>query len=528
VTILSAIDPGRIPHLPGSTAAIVTESGPLKGIETSIEDQFLGIPYAAPPVGNLRWVPPQPRGQWQGVLDATQFGNYCTQPDGAGGTFGDEDCLTLNVYRPHQMKNANQTGGVAVMVWIHGGGLAGGGSADYDPSPLVLGGNVLVVTINYRLGYLGFLAHPALDAEGHLAGNYGLMDQQFALRWVQNNIAAFGGDPTRVTIFGESAGGQSVYTQLASPLAAGLFVGAIAESGSYASFAPYLHQIVPLAVGETSDAGYGVPPGTSIASSVGCASQTAQCLRSTLASTLVLAEPGTVSPFVDGTLLTQPPGAAFASGQFNHVPVISGTNHDEWRGPVAIQYGSSLATEADYEAAVDALWDGFGPFIWGVFYPPTNYPIVPPIPGDPNPSPGIALGASGTDGIYSCPARNADQSLSQFVTTYAYEFNDENAPTAGLMANFPLGARHFGEVRYLFDVFGAPSSPLLTTAQKALSNAMIGYWTTFAATGSPNFSGAPFWPQYNTSTDEFQSLVPPTPAPEFNFATDHMCTNLWG
>src|SRR5262249_39079365 len=165
-------------------------------------------------------------------------------------------------------------------------------------------GHVIVVTINYRLGYLGFFAHPALDSEGHLAGNYGLMDQQFALKWVRNNIAAFGGDPTQVTIFGESAGGLSVYTHLASPLAAGLFVGAIAESGSYSSFAPYLQTIVPLAVGETSDAGNGIPPGTSIASSVGCANQTAQCLRSTPASTLVLAEPGTLYPFVDGTLLT--------------------------------------------------------------------------------------------------------------------------------------------------------------------------------------------------------------------------------
>jgi para-nitrobenzyl esterase len=261
------------PKLPGATAAIVTESGPLKGIETSTEDEFLGIPYAAPPVGNLHWMPPQPHGQWQGVLDATQFGNYCTQADFAGETFGDEDCLTLNVYRPHQMKNANQGSGIPVMVWIHGGGFTGMGSADFDPSPLVLQESVIVVTINYRLGYLGFLAHPALDAEGHLAGNYGLMDQQFALRWVQNNIAAFGGDATRVTIFGESAGGLSVYANLASPSAAGLFVGAIAESGSFASFAPYLTQIVPLAVAETSDSAYGVPSGTSTASSVGCASQ---------------------------------------------------------------------------------------------------------------------------------------------------------------------------------------------------------------------------------------------------------------
>jgi para-nitrobenzyl esterase len=511
------------PHLPGSTAAIVTETGPLKGIESPAEDQFLGIPYAAPPLGNLRWMPPQPPARWNGVLEATQFGNFCPQPYHAA-AIGDEDCLTLNVYRPHQMKNANN--GVPVMVWIHGGGLVTGGSAFFDPTPIVQIGGVIVVTINYRLGYLGFFAHPALDTEGHLAGNYGLMDQQFALNWVQNNIAAFGGDPTRVTIFGESAGGLSVYANLASPLDAGLFAGAIAESGSYASFAPYLQSIVSIADGETMGGG-GVPPGTSTATSVGCASQSAQCLRTTPASTLVLAEPGVVNPFIDGTLLTQTPGAAFTNGQFNRVPVISGTNHDEWRAFVS-GYGSSLVTEADYEAAVDALWDGFGPVIWGFFYPLANYPIIPPIPGDPSPSPGIALGASGTDGIFSCPARNADQALSQFVTTYTYEFNDENAPGFFPGVNFPTGAYHFSEVRYLFNVFGTPSSSLFTPAQQALSNTMIGYWTNFATTGDPNFAGAPFWPQYSPATDEFQSLVPPTPMIEFNFANDHMCTNLWG
>jgi len=179
------------------------------------------------------------------------------------------------------------------MVWIHGGGLVTGGSFIYDPSPLVTQGNLIVVTINYRLGYLRFVAHPAIDTEGHLNGNYGLMDHQFPLQWVQRNIAAFRGNPDRVTIFGESAGGQRVYSNLASPTAKDLFLGAIAESGAYVEFQNYFDSIVPLATGETIGTSL-FPSRVAIATSVGCASQRAGCLRAVPASTLALAEPGTV------------------------------------------------------------------------------------------------------------------------------------------------------------------------------------------------------------------------------------------
>src|SRR5271166_4868099 len=164
---------------PNTNAAIVTENGPVKGVEVFGIDGYLGIPYAAPPFGDLRWMPPQPPGKFHGVFQANNFGNSCTQPDGAGGTLGSEDCLTLNVFTPIERKNQNKKHGLPVMVWIHGGSLVTGGSFIYDPSPLMTNGNVIVVTINYRLGYLGFLAHPAIDAEGHTNGNYGFMDQQF-------------------------------------------------------------------------------------------------------------------------------------------------------------------------------------------------------------------------------------------------------------------------------------------------------------------------------------------------------------
>ena len=523
-----------------ASPAIVTQSGPLKGIQTPTTNEYLGIPYAVPPVGNLRWTPPQPFGKWHGVFQAKQFGNFCTQPE-SGSTFGSEDCLTLNVYTPREKKNQNKHHGLPVMVWIHGGSLVTGGGGFYDPTRMVEQGGVIVVTINYRLGLLGFFAHKAIDEECHLKGNYGLMDQQLALRWVKRNIGAFGGDSKRVTIFGESAGGQSVYSDLASPTAAGLFQRAISESGSYIQFQDYWApiSIVPLAQAETIGTSL-VPSGTELANSVGCTSQTAQCLRDVPASTLVLAEPAVIYPFVDGKILKRSPTAAFASGQFNRVPVISGGNHDEYRLFVAEQYdatGHPLVTETDYESAVGTLWGGFGATfvteIFSVVYPLANYPIIPSIPGDPSPSPGIALGASGTDGIFACPERNGVALLSAWVPTYAYEFNDEDAylvfsefPSPPFPPiTFPLGTAHSTEVPYLFDVFSTPSN--FTPQQQQLSESMISYWTRFAATGDPNSAGQPVWARYSSATDEFQSLVPPTPTVEATFDSEHFCSSFW-
>ena len=500
----------------------LTESGVVIGAMTDGVNQFLGIPYAAPPVGALRWRPPRRYGFFPGFfLQATQFGSECTQ---AGG--GSENCLFLNVFTPH-VKSGDEgvdrgRHGLPVMFWIHGGGLVNGSSTPYNPGLLVKNG-VIVVTINYRLGYLGFFAQSAIDAEDHLKGNYGLMDQQFALKWVRRNIAGFGGDPDRVTIFGESAGGQSVYAHLASAPASGLFRGAIAESGSYAEFQDYFFNVITLEQGETTGSA-SVPSGAAIAEGVGCTSQTASCLRAVPAATMVAQEPFPLYPFVDGTLLTQTIGASFASGEFNQVPVISGTNHDEYRLFVALDYdlvGNPILTSTAYGTAVNALWGStLAPTVIAL-YPFASYPFG-----------GEALGASGTDGVFSCPARNADQSLSKFVPTYTYEFNDENAPPAqalfGGLLTFPLGAYHSSELQYLFpgiDVFGLQVT--LSPEQMQLSNVMVSYWTQFAKTGDPNSPGEPLWSPYSVSTDEFQSLIPPTPAVESNFDTGHQCSTFW-
>jgi para-nitrobenzyl esterase len=502
-----------------TTPAIVTRQGPLKGIGTPTINEYLGIPYATPPVGRLRWRPPHPNGRWHGVLRATRFGNACAQPG-----FGSEDCLYLNVYTPPVPTHQHKGHGLPVMVWIHGGSLVTGGGEFYDPTRIIQQGRVIVVTINYRLGYLGFFAHPAIDAEPHRKGNYGLMDQQLALRWVKLNIGPFGGDPSRVTIFGESAGGRSVYANLASPTAARLFERAISEGGAYRSFQDYFKSVVPLAQAEAVGTTL-VPSGVDLARSVGCTNQTASCLRAVSAAALVAAEPPTIFPLVDGTVLTQTPAAALASGQFNRVPVISGGNHDEWRFFVADKYdtkGNPLTTETEYKAATEALFGPtLGPTVYGL-YPFGSFTTA-----------GVALGTSGTDGIFACPERNAVDLLSKYVPTYAYEFNDEDAYKVSDIfpsppyppISFRLGSAHFTEVPYLFDVFSRPSN--FTAGQKQLSQAMISYWTHFAKSGDPNSAAEPQWSPYDSTTDEFLSLVPPTPTVETTFDSDHRCSAFW-
>ena len=302
---------------PASAGPVVRVDGGLaRGTARAGVASFLGLPYAAPPTGNLRWRPPQPAAGWTGVRDATAFGPSCPQPTQFNPFLPpgpiSEDCLYLNVYTPALRSHGG--GGRPVLVWIHGGGLVQDGARNYDGTKLAADGTV-VVTINYRLGALGFLAHPALASRGGSAGNYGLMDQQAALRWVQRNIAQFGGDPHNVTIAGQSAGGLSVLAQLVSPGARGLFQRAIVQSGTFA-----LTQR-PLATAEAN--------GETFAASVGCADQTAACLRSVPVSDLVSPSTVEIPGYVDGSVLTVSIGTALARGQFARVPVINGITHDE-------------------------------------------------------------------------------------------------------------------------------------------------------------------------------------------------------
>ena len=492
---------------------VSTVNGPVQGtVSAAGIREFLGIPYAAAPVGNLRWTPPVDHAPWSQVLNATQFANHCPQPTSPFGIASTtEDCLFLNVFTP----SGSSTHPLPVMVWIHGGALVAGESDDYDPTRLVNDG-VIVVTINYRLGALGFLAHPAFAAESTdpdhdgnpstgFAGDYGLMDQQAALRWVQNNISSFGGNPLNVTIFGESAGGLSVFSQLQSPPATNLFNKAIIESGSYNL------DTQTLAAAEAL--------GTTFASAVGCSDQTAACLRALPVATLLANENATVgyTPNIDGSFLPLPLATALATGQFHHVPVIQGTNHDEWRLFTAIGFdllGNPIPnTEAGYKAALATLVGSTAAPLVVAQYPLANFPLAD-----------LAFAAAGTDVVFACPALAADLSMIAFTPLSTYEFNDEKAPEDFLPpVSFPYGAAHASEIQYIFNLPVTVPRPAFNAAQQQLSSTMQQYWTNFAKFGTPNNSGSPFWAPFDPIVSNFQSLIPPTPTPETNFAIAHHC-----
>jgi para-nitrobenzyl esterase len=481
---------------PGTPLVVATAGGTVRGQAVAATDEFLGIPYAAPPVGALRWQPPRPAAPWHGIRPATSYAPHCPQ---SSSTFGQastsEDCLYLNVFTPATSKARN----LPVMVWVHGGSLLTGESNDYNPAELVRHG-VVVVTINYRLGALGFLADSALASRrGGPSGNYGLMDQQAALRWVQRNIRGFGGDPGDVTLFGESAGGLSTLAQLASPGARGLFQRAIVESGTY-----QLTQ-QPLAAAEAA--------GKAFAAKAGCASNTAACLRGLPVSTILANEnPVGYTPDVDGAVLTQSIKTALARGQFNRVPVVIGTNHDEYRLFVAVfQFLGQRVTAANYQSMIASTL-GVSAAIAGKVaaqYPLSRYP-----------SPPVALGAVGTDAIFACHALTADESLARYVPTYAYEFNDENAPELFLPpVGFPYGAAHASELPYLFSQTTVARPVSFSAAQQRLAAAMKQDWTNLANTGIP----AAGWPKFTSASQQMLSLVPPTPQVETNFAAQHHC-----
>jgi para-nitrobenzyl esterase len=499
----------------GGDPVVTISDGAVRGAAGpgSTIDAFLGLPYAAPPTGNLRWRPPQPPAHWPGVRDATSFAPSCPQnatlnpfmPPGPTS----EDCLYLNVYTPTLRHDASRP----VLVWIHGGALTQDAGRNYDPAPLAADG-IVAVTVNYRLGALGFLAHPALASRpGGPAGNYGLMDQQAALRWVQANIARFGGNPHDVTIAGESAGGLSVLAQLVSRGSRGLFQRAIIQSGSFA-----LNQ-QSLADAEAA--------GEDFAAKAGCPDQTAACLRHLPVSTLLAEQNGVYIPgVVDGQVLTEPIGTALADGRFARVPILNGTNRDEERIFVSFGHAISGGTNVPIPGDGTVTAGTYQSDIAAVLGVPATRAaaIAAEYPLAAYPAPAVAFSALAGDANFACPALQMDRWTSGRVPTFAYEFNDDAAPlrfTPPLVG--PPVATHGSELQYLFDLPNAPVPGTLSASQQTLAASMRTAWANFAASGNPASAAVP-WPAFGGGNrPPVLSLVPPQPELETDFSARHHC-----
>jgi para-nitrobenzyl esterase len=538
-------DPQRAPTRAPDVAQ--TAGGEVRGVERLGMRSYFAIPYAMPPLGERRWSAPAPAQPWPARLEKTASAAPCLQTSNSPFRLANdsEDCLYLDVHAP------TGQGPFPVMVNFHGGNFVTGGTGQYaDPSPLVSNG-VIVVNVAYRLGAMGFLAHPALVQDG-AAGNYGIMDQQLALRWVQDNIAHFAGDSTNVTIFGESAGGFSVMTHLASPGSKGLFVKAIVQSGNYgndrqpsgAQMAAISTAVVDNAIKAARSAGV-----AGIACEAGAV--TAACLRSLpdavvrnqLAAAIYSALPNPV-PSVDGKVLPKSVKAAFAAGENIKVPMIDGTNQDEYALYVAIAEDGRRQAAANFDPAdtrfalppagyaptIAALTAGSGVApadLVSTWYPLAAYGANPAL------QPSLAESVLATDLGFACPAlRTVQRVASQSTPIWMYEFRDQTAiPSVGIAngkyyLSFAQGAAHSYDLQYLYNLHD-----LGNDERRALQAAMARYWTNFARTGNPNQGGtvAASWPAF-TGPDTVLGLDVAAGGGVKAFGTfegDHKCVQPW-
>jgi len=472
---------------PDPATLIETLSGPVAGTTERGVRVYRGIPFAAPPVGDLRWKAPEPPTPWTAVRDCTEFGPACPQPPRAKvGTTG-EDCLYLNVWTAAPGAGAKRP----VMVWIHGGAfMSGAGSLPaYDGGALARKG-VVVVTFNYRLGALGFLSHPALDAESprKTSGNYGLLDQIFALAWVRDNIAAFGGDPGNVTIFGESAGAICVTYLMTSPMAAGLFHKAIAQSGGpfgLSDMRPLEDERVrALRLGERFAASLGCPgPGADALARL--RSKPFEELRAASAQAPSFLKPSGIrfSPVVDGVVLPEHPARAFLDGRQADVPVLTGSNKNE-----GTMFYESVTRE-EYETWVEGVFGRHAPKVLALF-----------------PARSDRDTADAFDRLFACamfaaPARFI-AACAERRGRKAYLYRMTRRPNSD--AARKLGVFHGLDIGYVFgSVAGQPG---FTDTDASLSNTMMDYWVSFARSGDPNTWGRPAWPTFTPSNGRSMEL----------------------
>jgi len=460
------------------TDPVHVEQGQLSGTAGKSPEVrvYRGIPFAAPPVGDLRWKAPQPPASWTGVREAKEFSNACWQTSYPAGSIYQaklpplsEDCLYLNVWTAAKSSKDK----LPVMVWIHGGGFTrGSGTSDaYDGENFARKG-VVLVTINYRLGIFGFLAHPALTAESghHASGNYALLDQVAALAWVKKNIQAFGGDPDRVTIFGESAGSWAVNALMASPLPKGLFQRAIGESGG--SFSP----MRTLADAEKS--------GESFATSVGASGDVLKTLRGKSAEEILKASDAPVArPIVDGWVLPEDVASIFAKGKQNDVPVIVGFNADE--GTTLAPQGAMITAQAFTSGSrqrYGALTDEF----------------LKVYPANSNEEAVSSFYSAYRDQTFGWEMRTWARTATATGHHPAYLYYFSHHPPGPNSSR--LRAFHASEIPYVFGNFFWPFP--WEDADHKLSATVSSYWVNFAKTGDPNGEGLPKWPAYSSAGDQ--------------------------
>ncbi|HEU5078515.1 MAG TPA: carboxylesterase family protein [Opitutaceae bacterium] len=468
---------------------VKTEYGLVRGVTEKDLTVYRGIPFAAPPVGDLRWCVPRPAEKWEGVRDATKFGPDPYQRGGKGNV--SEDCLYLNVWTP--AKRADE--GVPVLVWIYGGGFAEGGTS----GPWVTGEHlarkgVVFVSINYRVGSLGFLAHPELSAESphHASGNYGLHDMIAGLRWVQKNIAAFGGDPNRVTIFGESAGGIAVSMLSASPQARGLFHGAISQSGG--SFGPHRLTTYPgenmklLADAERAGEAYAKSAG---------ARSLAELRRLPPGKLPDGWGTGTGWPIIDGWVIPDDQYKLYQAGHYNDVPVIVGYNSDE---------GLSFTREKTPEEYLALTRKRFGPFADRLLelYPSGENSI---------PRSARDLMRDAAFGWHTWSWARLQSSTGK-SKVFFYYFDQHPAHPAN-SPEADHGMAHGPDVAYVFQTLDR-KNPDLTEGDWAISETVATYWANFAKHGDPNGPGVPAWPRFTESDGQlmyFKNEAYPGPVP---------------
>jgi para-nitrobenzyl esterase len=479
-----------------ASGEVKIDTGRLKGVTQEGVVAFKGIPFAAPPVGDLRWRPPQPAKPWTGVRPASEYGPDCMQKPFPGdaaplGVTPAEDCLYANVWAP-----AGNGRRLPVMVWIYGGGFVNGGSspAVYDGSQFAKRGAVLV-SFNYRLGRFGFFAHPALTKENpsEPKGNYGYMDQIAALEWVRKNIAAFGGDPGNVTVFGESAGGGSVLMLLTSPMAKGLFEKAIVESGGGRTLLMgqrYLDRSVPS--GPPSAESVGV----AFAKSAGIEGQDAAALaalRRLPADAVVaglnmagMGVPTYAGPMIDGKIVLESPAEAYAAGRGAKVPVMVGANSAD------IGFGQARTKEQLFAQF------GTGSDKAKAAYDPDGSGDLRQL------SPAVAADVTMVE-----PARFTARSIAA-VGKPAYVFRFSYV--AESLRKQWSGAPHATEIPFVFDTVAARYGKDLTAADEATAKAANAYWVNFAKTGNPNGQGLPEWPSYSPATEKLMDFSNTGPA----------------